>query len=58
MIAYADHVAVEFSKSADLDYPSGMLDGTGKARRHIKLHGVDDITLKNVAGFLDQVLHV
>jgi hypothetical protein len=58
VITYADHVAFEFSKSAYLDNPSGMLDGTGKARRHIKLHGVDDITLKNVTGFLDQALRV
>jgi hypothetical protein len=58
VIAYADHIAVEFSKGADFNDPSGMLDDTGKARRHIKLHGFGDITTKNVADFLDQALRV
>ena len=58
MFAYADHVTVEFSNGANFDDPSGVLDGKGKARRHIKLHGVDDITLKNVTGFLDQALRI
>jgi hypothetical protein len=56
VFAYADHVTVEFSNGANFDDPSGVLDGKGKARRHIKLRSVDDITDKNVAGFLDQAL--
>jgi hypothetical protein len=57
MIAYADHVTVKFSKGADFDDPSGMLD-KGKALHHIKMHNIDDIAGKNVAGFLDQALRV
>ena len=56
VFADAGHVTVEFSKGANFDDQSGVLDGKGKARRHIKLRSVDDITDKNIAGFLDQAL--
>jgi hypothetical protein len=56
VFAYAEHVAVEFSKGVDFDDPDKLLDGKGKARRHVKLHSVDDIAHKNVAGFLGQAI--
>ncbi len=57
VFAYADHVTVEFSKGTGFDDPDGVLNGKGKARRHVKLHSVDAIADKNVAGFLDQALN-
>ncbi|MCF2870178.1 DUF1801 domain-containing protein [Octadecabacter sp. G9-8] len=48
------HVSVEFSNGADFSDPNGVLDGKGKARRHVKLHGLGDVDDKDVAGFLAQ----
>ena len=52
--AYANYVSVEFSNGASFDDPERVLEGKGKARRHVKLHGLTDIDDKNVAGFLKQ----
>ncbi|HCP81710.1 MAG TPA: DUF1801 domain-containing protein [Octadecabacter sp.] len=54
VFAYKGHVSVEFSKGADFDDPNGLLEGKGKARRHVKLRSIEDIDTKNVAGFLSQ----
>lgn len=52
--AYKEYVSVEFSKGAGFDDPEGVLEGKGKARRHVKLHSLGDIEAKTVAGFLTQ----
>lgn len=35
--AFKDHVNVGFYHGADLDDPAGLLEGTGKRMRHVKL---------------------
>ena len=54
--AYAGHVSFEFSHGARLDDPAGLLEGKGKARRHVKLRSVADVAGKDVAGFLAQAV--
>jgi hypothetical protein len=52
IFAYKDHVSVEFSNGAGFDDPDSFLEGKGKARRHVKLHSLEDIDARAVAGFL------
>lgn len=35
--AFSAHVNVGFYRGADLDDPAGLLEGTGKAMRHVKI---------------------
>ena len=53
---YKDHVSVEFSNGADFTDASGVLEGGGKRRRHLKLSNAGDIAAKDVDGFLRQAL--
>lgn len=46
--AFKDHVNVGFFKGADIADPGGLLEGTGKFMRHVKLrseHAIDDTAL-------------
>jgi hypothetical protein len=56
VFGYKDHVSVEFSKGAQFQDPTGLLEGKGKMRRHVKLRSLGDIEDKDVAGFLAQAL--
>ena len=38
-----DHVNFGFYRGAELDNPDGLLEGTGKGMRHIKVYAVNDI---------------
>ena len=40
--SYPRWVSVYFFGGADLEDPDGILEGTGKAMRHVKLHAVKD----------------
>ena len=40
----AKHVNLGFMYGADLDDPTGLLEGGGKALRHVKLRSMDDVT--------------
>lgn len=52
---YQHHVSLEFSRGAQLDDPDGILEGSGKLRRHIKLKDTSDIQVKRCSEFLEQV---
>jgi hypothetical protein len=41
--AFKDHVNVGFFRGAELADPAGLLEGTGKTMRHVKLRPDDDI---------------
>ena len=56
IFTYKDHVSLEFSKGVDLNDPDGVLEGSGKLRRHLKLYQLQDVADKNAAFFLMQVL--
>ncbi|AOY00034.1 DUF1801 domain-containing protein [Jeongeupia sp. USM3] len=52
VFAYANHVSIEFSHGASLPDEYGLLEGKGKMRRHLKLHGIDDITALRVGHYI------
>ncbi|MED5609684.1 DUF1801 domain-containing protein [Pseudomonas sp. JH-2] len=52
VFAYAGHVTLELSQGASLDDPHGVLEGSGKQRRHIKLRTPDDVEARQVAHYL------
>ncbi len=56
VFVYTNHVSVEFSDGAAFDDPDGLLEGKGKARRHLKLEALSDIDDKSVETFLRQAL--
>jgi len=54
--AYAEYVSLEFANGVQFDDPDGVLEGTGKFRRHVKLRCNDDIEAKACKCFLEQAL--
>jgi hypothetical protein len=52
LFVYAEHVSIEFGKGCELDDPAGLLEGSGKLRRHLKLRTKAD--LKGIAPYLEQ----
>ena len=49
---HTDHVNLQFYLGTSLPDPSGVLDGTGKALRHVKLRLVKDLRTPAVKGLL------
>ncbi len=43
IIPYKDHVNLEFYRGTELDDPDGLLEGTGKKLRHVKIRKLDDV---------------
>lgn len=56
VFAYDGHVSLELAKGAEFADPDGVLEGKGKARRHVKLRTLEDIAEKGCAGFLEQAV--
>lgn len=56
VFAYRGHVSVEFGSGAYIPDALGHLEGGGKSRRHLKLHGVKDIEAKCLADYLPLAL--
>lgn len=56
VFAYKEHVSVEFSHGAKIKDAIGLLEGSGKGRRHIKLRGIDDVSSKQLANYLPLAL--
>lgn len=52
LFSYERHLALEFSRGAELPDRHGVLEGEGKLRRHIKLDKVGDLFKKNVREYL------
>ena len=50
--AYSEHISIEFTHGAALADPMGVLEGSGKLRRHIKLRSRGDILAKDVEGYI------
>ncbi len=53
---YKEHVTIEFSNGAELPDPSGILEGKGKKRRHLKIFEKQDIKSKNVIFFVEEAV--
>lgn len=52
VFAYKEHVSVEFGAGAKIQDSIGLLEGSGKGRRHIKLRAVADIDAKQLSAYL------
>ncbi len=51
-----NHVTLEFSKWYLLDNTHGFLEWSGKFRRHIKFHSVQDITSKYTVDYIKKTI--
>lgn len=52
VFAYKEHVSVEFSAGAKIADDMGLLEGSGKGRRHLKLRVVSEVKDKKLAEYL------
>jgi hypothetical protein len=52
IIAHAGHVNLQFFRGAELDDPEGLLEGTGKGMRHVKVRSVEEIGKKAIAALV------
>jgi hypothetical protein len=50
--AQSRHVNLGFRKGTELDDPDGLLEGSGKGMRHVKLHAPDTIPKAKLARLL------
>jgi hypothetical protein len=53
---YAQHVNLGFDHGSELDDPDGLLKGTGKRIRHIRLNKVADVKQKSVVHLIEQAV--
>ncbi|GLQ31346.1 DUF1801 domain-containing protein [Litoribrevibacter albus] len=51
---YKEHVQISFSLGAELDDPTGMLEGTGKRRRHVNFKDATDVNYDALEGLINQ----
>lgn len=51
--AFKDHVNVGFYHGADLDDPAGLLEGTGKRMRHVKLRPGTDVDIAALSSLVE-----
>ena len=49
---YKAHVQLSFAQGASLDDPDGLLEGSGKFRRHLTFKSLDDVDAKVVKRFV------
>jgi hypothetical protein len=54
VFVYTAHVSIEFGRGIDLNDPHHVLEGSGKLRRHIKIHTLADIKGKQVNAYITQ----
>jgi len=51
---FARHVTLGFPRGTDLEDPAGVLQGTGKAMRHIRLKKLSDLDRPEIRALLQQ----
>lgn len=51
---HARHVNLGFRYGALLDDPDGLLEGTGKQMRHVKVSDPDDVPVDALAGLIER----
>ena len=54
VVIYRDHVNLMFPRGVDLNDPKGLLEGAGKAMRHVKMRTVADVSRPGVRELLAQ----
>ena len=52
LMAHADHANLQLFRGAELPDPSGLLEGTGKGMRHVKLRHAKDLKVPAVKALL------
>ncbi len=53
---YKEHISIEFSNGSDFPDLSGLLEGKGKKRRHLKIVEKQDIDTKSVKVFVAEAV--
>ena len=56
IFSYKNHITLEFSKGYRFEDEAGVLEGSGKFRRHIKFKHLSDIRDKRPAVYLEQAI--
>lgn len=54
LAVFENHVNLGFYYGADLDDPANLLEGTGKAMRHIKIRAVNDLQNPAIRQLVEQ----
>jgi len=54
LVVYHDHVNLLFPRGVDLKDPKGLLEGSGKAMRHVKLRTAEDIDTPGIRQLIVQ----
>jgi hypothetical protein len=54
LVVYKDHVNLMFPRGVDLTDPRGLLEGAGKAMRHVKMLSLADIDRPGVRALIGQ----
>ena len=54
LIPHASHVNVQLADGADLDDPTGIVEGTGKRIRHVKCRLIDDVSRPALRRLLEE----
>jgi hypothetical protein len=55
---YSNHVNLIFSRGTQLNAPEGLLEGTGKQARHVKIRTLQDIDRKILGDLLIEAAHI
>lgn len=54
--ASSDHVNLSFMQGATLRDPKGLLEGTGKGMRHIKITRIEDVDAETIKGYVKEAV--
>src|SRR5215831_14392791 len=54
IVVYRDHVNLLFPRGVDLKDPRGLLEGSGKAMRHVKMLSASDVERPGVRALIKQ----
>ncbi len=54
--ADVDHVKLGFFRGGDLPDPGGLLEGTGKKMRHVKVRSLDDIPEEGLSSLIREAV--
>ena len=56
VFVYKKHISFEFGNGATMKDPKGLLEGSGKLRRHLKFSALSDTSDKDVEFFVNQIV--
>ncbi len=58
IILYGDYVNLGFPRGVDLDDPEGLLEGTGKKARHVKIRSEEQIDSPDLLQLLQESIDI